>query len=110
LVPGLLFFIGINDNSQDITYDISYLNYLNGLIGLVSIGFIVAYTIWALVSLWRSAFNCSKAIFGYLARVWVIFVILLFTVPSINDVMNPDSENNFSDENNNESLTNKESS
>ena len=39
--------------------------------------FSFAYFIWSLVSLWRSAFNCSNRFFGYLARVWVVGVLIV---------------------------------
>ena len=49
------------------------------LLGIVIFLFSMVYDTWALVSLWRSAFNCSRKIYGYLARLWIV-VILFFAV------------------------------
>ena len=37
---------------------------------------IIAYTVWVLVSLWRSALNCRWKGWGYMARVLVVLSIV----------------------------------
>ncbi len=51
----------------------------------------IVYDVWALVSLWRSAFNCSKKIFGYLARLWIVVVIYFGIIAPILGIIFPGS-------------------
>ena len=80
MYPAILFLMGINEASGNVTHSYSISDLLLTLMGIVFIGILAAYSVWALVSLWRSAFNVSKRIYGYLARLWVAFQIFYFVI------------------------------
>lgn len=63
--------VSVNESFEGVTLPKLLLCLLGIFLFLLSI----VYDVWALVSLWRSAFNCSKKIFGYLARLWIVVVI-----------------------------------
>jgi hypothetical protein len=67
--------IALNKNLEAVTFPKLALAFLGIVIFLLSL----AYDIWALVSLWRSAFNCTKKVYGYIARGWIV-VIIFFAV------------------------------
>jgi hypothetical protein len=46
--------------------------------------FYFIYVIWILVSIWRSAFNTKYKFWGYVARLYVIIVPLIFIISSAN--------------------------
>ncbi|MBN2603372.1 MAG: outer membrane protein assembly factor BamE [Candidatus Thermoplasmatota archaeon] len=79
--------IAANNNFNNI----SPLQFLLAFFGILVTLFSLSYFVWSLVSLWRSAFNSSKRIFGYLARCWVIFVLFISIVVPILGTIFPNS-------------------
>jgi len=71
--------VAINKNLHGITFSKAIL----AMVGLSAIVFFVVYSIWALVSLWRSAFTCSQRIYGYFARYWVVMEVIVFPALAI---------------------------
>ena len=61
------------------------------LLGIFLFLLSIVYDVWALVSLWRSAFNCSEKIFGYLARLWIVVVIFFSIIAPILGTIFPGS-------------------
>ena len=79
--------------------NISFNKFLLAAIGFLAVLFSLAYCIWAIVSLWRSAFNSSRKIYGYLARLWVVVAIFLAVIAPTIGIIFPDSIfNDFGDE------------
>jgi len=60
------------------------------LLGISIIIFSVIYLTWVFMSLWRSAFNCSNKVLGYLARLCVV-TPLFFGVLSLLGLIFPNS-------------------
>ncbi len=79
--------VGVNKNLHGITFP----KVILAFVGIFVIIFSLAYFIWALVSLWRSAFNSSKKILGYLARLWVIAVLFFSIVAPVLGIIYPNS-------------------
>ena len=40
----------------------------------------IVFCIWITVSLWRCAFNLDWKFWGYIARIWAVFPILMLTI------------------------------
>jgi hypothetical protein len=57
----------------------------NPNLALVGFAFLVPYWLWAIGSLWQCAFNVQPRVWGYLARSYVIYclVVLLFGVVEV---------------------------
>ena len=76
LFPVQFYWAVKKEPSMNVGYSLEAHDILLFIVGICFILFIVFYTIWIFVSLWRSAFNSSKRIYGYLARMWVVFQII----------------------------------
>ncbi len=98
LFPVFLFFAGINDTSVTVTYSLRFSDIILAIIGFCYTIFVLVYTIWAIVSLWRSAFNSSNKIWGYMARCWIVFQLSYSIVFPILGTIYPDSIFNGEDE------------
>ena len=91
----VVFMVAANKNFDNI----SFTDLLLAPIGFFALLFSLAYCIWAMVSLWRSAFNSSQKIYGYLARLWVVLAIFLSVIAPTIGILFPDSIfNDFGDE------------
>ena len=96
----LIFFVAIfpvqvhwfaqNDPSISVAYPLTFLDAFYAFLGFCFILLMLAYTVWILVALWRSAFNSSKRIYGYLARSWVIMQLCYAIVFPILGAVYPD--------------------
>lgn len=86
-----LYWVAMKDPHLSVSYSLGFSEILFALIGACCSILMLAYSIWALVSLWRSAFNCSKRFYGYLARSWIIIQLCFAIVFPILGTIYPDS-------------------
>ena len=91
IFPVQVYMLAQNDPSISVGYPFTLLDAFYALLGFCFILFVLAYTVWVLVALWRSAFNSSKRIYGYLARFWVIIQLCYALVFPILGSVYPDS-------------------
>ncbi len=86
-VYGILYGAGLKIAMGGIILALVSLSDSNDLIGIVSIPIAIIYfiyVIWILVSIWRSAFNTKYKFWGYVARLYVIIMPLIFIISSAN--------------------------
>ena len=98
IFPVQFYWVARNDPSVSVGYPLTAAKISFALFGVCFLIFILAYTVWALVSLWCSAFNSSRRIYGYLARFWVIVQLCFAIVFPMLGSIYPDSIFNIEDD------------
>ena len=91
IFPAQMYWVAQNDPSVSVSYSFTFIDMSFAILGFCFILFMLAYTVWALVALWRSAFNSSKRAYGYLARSWVIIQLCYVIIFPIIGTIYPDS-------------------
>ena len=96
--PIVFYWAAKKDPQVTVNFSLGFSEILFALIGVCCVVLMLAYSIWAFVSLWRSAFNCSKRFYGYLARSWIIIQLCIAIVFPILGTVYPESIFNCDDD------------